>query len=233
MAMLIRRHVGADSRDTALAIRLLGKPKFTRNDMTLTSTTDRGFTLIETMVAVLIAIIGVFSVASVIFVASVTTNNQGSDATRATVYAQDKMEKLLSLDFSTSPPDISSCDQAASSQPSSGSTSCNTTGISAAGWTQGLLAGGSTSPMQASCGSANAGYEDFLDANGNQITGSSCSTLSASPVYVRQWQITDLTPLSSGSHLKQITVAVYALTAQNPAGGIPIAVLTSILTGQN
>ena len=79
---------------------------------------ENGVTLIETMIAVLIAVVGVFSVGALIFQGTVTNKNQGTEVTRATIYAQDKMEKLLSLSFS-------SCTQSASSQPSS----CNTTNI--------------------------------------------------------------------------------------------------------
>lgn len=188
----------------------------------------RGLSLIETMVAVLIALVAVFGLGTVIFIASVTGKNQGTEATRATIYAQDKMEKLLSLDFNTNPPDTSSCNQIASSQP----ISCNTTGITATSWTQGLLAGGSTSPMTF-CASASPGYEDFLDADGIQLTGSGCSALSGTQSYIRQWQITDITPPSGGPALKQITVSVYSLNAENSLGGKPIVVLTSVLSNPN
>lgn len=188
----------------------------------------RGFSLVETMIAVFIALIAVFGLGTVIFIASVTSKNQGSEATRATIYAQDKIEKLLSLDFNTNPADMNSCDQTASSQPAS----CNTTGITGSSWTQGLLAGGSTSPMEF-CASAAPGYEDFLDANGIQLTGSGCSALSGTPSYIRQWQITDLTQPSGVPPMKQITVTVYSLNAENSLGGKPIVVLTSVLADPN
>ena len=60
---------------------------------------EGGVTLIETLIAVLIAVVGVVSVGGLIFQATVTKKNQGTEVTRATIYAQDKMEKLLSLDF--------------------------------------------------------------------------------------------------------------------------------------
>src|SRR6516165_434763 len=98
---------------------------------------DNGVTLIETMAAVGVALIGVFGLGSVIFQATVVNKNRGTELTRATIYAQDKLEKLLSLDFA-------SCTQSASSQPSS----CNTTNITDSGWTQGLLAGGPISSSE-------------------------------------------------------------------------------------
>ncbi len=189
---------------------------------------DQGLGLVEAMIAVAIALIAAFSMGTVIFIASATGKNQGTEATRATIYAQDKMEKLLSLDFNTSGTDASSCVQSASSQPAS----CNTTGITGSSWTQGLLAGGTISPM-ALCGSALPGYEDFLDASGIQLTGSGCSAFTEPPAYIRQWQITDLTQPSGGPPMKQITVAVYSLNAENALGGKPVVVLTSVLSDPN
>lgn len=195
-------------------------------------TTDRGLSLIETMVAVLIALFVVFSLGTVIFIASVTGKNQGTEATRATIYAQDKMEKLLSLGAPTqspvNPPDFTSCTKSASLQPSQ----CNTTGISGSSWTQGLLAGGSLSATTPGCSSVTAGYADFLDTNGMQLTASGCSAITTY-AYVRQWQITDLTPPLNGPPMKQITVAVFAVNAENSLGGKPIVVLTSVLSNPN
>jgi len=183
-----------------------------------------GSTLAETMIAVLVALVGVFSLGGVIFQAMTTNKNQGTEVTRATIYAQDKIEKLLSLDFS-------SCTQTASSQPAG----CNTTGIAASGWTQGLLASGALSPMQATCPSSGAsvGYVDYLDTNGIQLTGTSCSALSGTaPSYIRMWQITDVTTTGAPA-IKNVTVAVYSQNAVNAAGGKPVIIVTSLLSNPN
>ncbi|HET9178395.1 MAG TPA: hypothetical protein VFQ24_08570 [Terriglobia bacterium] len=190
---------------------------------------DSGVTLIETLIAVLIAVIGLFSVGGLIFQATVTNKNQGTEVTRATIYAQDKVEKLLSLDFSN-------CTQAASAQPSG----CNTTNITATGWTQGLLAGGAIGPsVQATCpaSGASVGYIDFLDSNGIQLPGSTaatgCSAISSSDIsYVRMWGITDVAS-TGGPTLKQISVAVYSQSAVNTNSGKPVVVLTSLLSNPN
>jgi hypothetical protein len=205
---------------------------------------DRGVTLVETMVAVAVALIGVFGLGSVIFQASVVNKNRGTELTRATIYAQDKLEKLLSLDFGPSDgTDPLSCTQPASSQPGS----CNTTNISNASWTQGLLAGGPISstvttgpPTAITCPDASGssiGYMDFLDANGLQLPQSglgACSAVTGTAIsYVREWTITDLTPPSGGPALKQITVAVYSENGVNSEGGKPIVVVTSVLSNPN
>jgi len=190
-----------------------------------------GVTLIETMVAILVALVGVFGLGSLVFDATVVNKNQGAEKTRATVYAQDKMEKLLSLDFL-------SCTQAASSQP----TTCNTTGITGSGWTSGLLAGGPLSssqvtgpPVAVNCPAAPGaaiGYTDFLDINGQQLTGA-CSGAASGVSYVREWTITDLTPPTGGPSLKAISVAVYSLSGIGSEGGKPIVLVTSVLSNPN
>jgi Tfp pilus assembly protein PilV len=190
---------------------------------------ESGVTLIETLIAVVIAVVGVFSVGGLIFQGTVTNKNQGTEVTRATIYAQDKMEKLLSLNFSN-------CTQSASSQPSS----CNTTNVNASGWTDGLLAGGAIGPsVQATCPSSgtSVGYIDFLDSNGIQLPGSSgatsCSAITSSDIsYVRMWQISDVAS-TGGPPLKQISVAVYSRSAVNSGSGKPVVVLSSLLSDPN
>jgi Tfp pilus assembly protein PilV len=199
----------------------------------------RGVTLVETMIAVLIALIGVFGLGSLVFQATATNKNQGTETTRATIYAQDKIEKLLSIGTlsSVSTTNFTSCTATASSQPAG----CNTTGITDSGWTQGLLAGGQLGPLQTTCptSGASVGYIDYLDANGGQVTGTCSSIEAAVPAYIRQWEVVDLTssttpPAFTGLPVaKRITVAVYSQVAVNAAGGKPVVVLTSLLSNPN
>ena len=78
---------------------------------------ERGIGLVETMVALLLMIIGLLAVMSLFTVASAGHTNQGDYATRTTEYAQYKMEQLLRLSFSARwphqdlnpPPSMSSC----------------------------------------------------------------------------------------------------------------------------
>lgn len=196
---------------------------------------DRGESLVETMLAVFIALIGVFSMGGVIFQATATNKNQGTEATRATIYAQDKIEKLLSIgapgSVNTTIPNYLTCTQSSSSQPAI----CNSTGVTGSGWTTGLLAGGEIAPRQDTCpaSGASVGYVDYLDANGLQYTGSCGSIASAIVAYVRQWQVQDITPPSGGPTIKQVTVAVYSQTAVNTPNGKPVVVLTSLLANPN
>ena len=192
---------------------------------------DPGVTLVETLLSVLVAVVGVFGLGSLVFQATAINKNQGSEKTRATIYAQDKVEKLLSLNFT-------SCTQSSSSQPAA----CNVTGITDSGWTTGLLAGGPIAagqvtgpPVALNCPGAtgsSAGYTDFLDPNGQQLTGA-CSAVTSGISYVREWTITDLTPPSGGPSLKQLTVAVYSESGLSVEGGKPIVLVTSVLSNPN
>jgi len=156
---------------------------------------ERGLSLLETLVAVTIAAIGAFSMGAVAFLATTTTKNQGTETTRATIYAQDKIEGLMSLAAIASSGTTKSwtnCTQTNATQQAT-YPACNTSGISAANWYTGLLAGGQTGPLQTSCPSAGGtslGYMDFLDVYGNQITATTCAaayTNTTNIGYIRQW----------------------------------------------
>ena len=202
---------------------------------------DCGFTLLETMLALSVALVGVFGIGGVIYIASATSKNQGTETTRATIYAQDKMEKLLSLASvpvsGVTTASFADCTQPVSTQQTS-YPDCNTTGINSAGWVTGLLAGGAISPLQNSCPSSGAstGYMDFMDASGNQLTATSCSTATSSGFsYVRMWQISDSNLFGSTPALKQITVAVYSLavintTSAGAATPAALVILTSYVS---
>jgi Tfp pilus assembly protein PilV len=197
---------------------------------------ERGVTLIETMLATLVATIAVFAICSTVFVATVNTKNQGTETTRAAIYAQDKIEKLLSLGsvvVSGTTASFGNCTQSSATQQAS-FPDCNVTGITGVGWATGLLAGGSTAPL-ASCSAPNVGYMDFLDQNGNQLAGASCSAALTSKTigYIRQWQTQDANTFGTTPALKQITVAVYSLLAVNTNNTRPIVILTSYVSDPN
>ena len=195
---------------------------------------DRGVSLIETMIAVLVALIGVFSIGGLIFQATVTNKNQGTEVTRATIYAQDKMEKLLSLSYAT-------CNQGVSVNPiqcdtASTAGSGGTTGLTGTGWNTGLNAGGALSPIQTTCPTSSSdptlGYVDFLDTEGVQLPRAApggCSTIVTPKAYVRMWKIEDVTGLS-GPYLRKITVAVWSIAAVARTQDKPVVIITSYLS---
>ena len=203
---------------------------------------DRGVSLIETMIAVLIAMIAIVSLGNVVFQATATSKNQGTETTRAVVYAQDKIEKLLSIGATAA--GWAACTQSASTQYAQTGQPCNMSGVSDSGWTVGLLAGGpinssatTTTPVAFTCASvptADRGYVDFLNVNGIQIQNT-CSSISGTSIaYIREWSIVDVaTGFTGGAAMKRITVAVYSNLGVNTGGGKPIVILTSTLSNPN
>jgi hypothetical protein len=137
---------------------------------------ERGTTLIETVIAGGILCVLMAGLLGLISVSTRVTENQGHLAARTTEYAQDKAEQLLSLAFT----DTQTDSRVFPATPTGGT---------------GLTAGGSSSTS-----AAVSGYLDWLDASGNLLT-SSGTTAPANWFYMRVWAVTNLS-----SHLKQITV---------------------------
>jgi len=171
---------------------------------------DRGGTLVETMIAVLVAFIAMSSIGAVVFYAMVQNKNEGAEATRMTSLAREKMEQLLRLSYTDA--------------------TTNTTLITDTGWSVGLTANASTDLAQLSdcpaSGSANEGYVDFLNADGIPLSGSCTAAIAGGFAYVRRWKIT--TVLSGPPGLMQIAVAVYSPNAVRAGGATPMVTLTSL-----
>jgi Tfp pilus assembly protein PilV len=179
---------------------------------------EQGVSIVEAMIAVLISMFVMTALGGVVFQATVQNKNQGVELSRASVYAQDKIETLMNMDWYD-------CTQ---STPLTG---CNTTGITGTGWNTGLLAGG-TLDRAADCptSGASVGYIDYLDANGNQYTGADCSVV-GTYAYQRQWEITDLITTAAGTPgLKRIDVRVWSHNAVNTGATKPSAMLTTYLS---
>jgi len=140
--------------------------------------TERGVTLIETMIAAVVLLIGIGGLLSLLTVAVSQDSGQGDVATRAAVYAQSKMEQLLALSFNDG---------------ASNTTVYPTTPSGGAGL--GGVMGGS-----ASVGGINpkypvTNYVDYLDAGALQTSATGAN-------FMRQWTIST----NSGGNLKTITV---------------------------
>jgi type II secretory pathway pseudopilin PulG len=171
--------------------------------------TNRGVSLVETMIAILVAFIVMSSVGAVIFSSMVANKNQGTEVTRMTALAQEKLEQLVRLRFTD--------------------TATNTTLITDTGWSIGLTASTSTDLNQlAACpggGTDNVGYVDFLDNNGQPLSGACDTAVAAGFGYQRRWKITNVSGVTG---LKQITVVVYAPNAVRAAGAPPTVSLTTL-----
>ena len=179
---------------------------------------EQGVSIIEAMIAVLISMFVMTALGGVVFTATVQNKNQGVEMSRVAVYAQDKIETLMNMDWSD-------CTQ---STPLAG---CNTTGLTGSGWNTGLHAGGSlTYATACPTSGASVGYIDYLDANGNQYTGADCSVL-GTYAYQRQWEITDVITTAAGTPgLKRIDVYVWSKNAVNTGSTAPSVILTTFLS---
>jgi prepilin-type N-terminal cleavage/methylation domain-containing protein len=146
--------------------------------------TERGFSLIETMVALALVLVVAAGVLPLGVLAVSTSENQGHLSSRAAEYAQDKLEQLLALSYGDS-----SSDTRVFPAPELGGS--------------GLTVGGSSNP-------ANPVqlYVDYLDEQGALIPSPSGAP-PAGWYYQRLWQIT-----SPRANLKQITVTATVRRSQ-------------------
>jgi type II secretory pathway pseudopilin PulG len=159
---------------------------------------ERGLSLLETMIAVAILLVAITAVMSLFTVAVAQNANQGEYATRATEYAQDKMEQLLALDFTN----VTTNTTVYPPVPLGG------TGLNA-----GCAGGG--------CGSINLaaplnGYVDYLSASGNLLPNAN------GWFYKRQWRI-DLIAVD----LKRVSVVTTIRTGAG-RGILPTTTLVSM-----
>jgi Tfp pilus assembly protein PilV len=61
---------------------------------------ESGMTLVESMVAILILLVGLLTMAQVLTFSVMASKNLGRDSTKATAYACDRMEQLMSVPIS-------------------------------------------------------------------------------------------------------------------------------------
>jgi prepilin-type N-terminal cleavage/methylation domain-containing protein len=120
---------------------------------------ESGMTLVESMIAMVILLVGLLGLAQVLTLGVIASKAYGRDAGLATAAARDKMEELVGLSFDDTSTNLTT------SPPFSSN------GV-------GLTAGGSIYPADPV-----AGYSDQLDSSGSRT-----STASAAE-YVRQWRI--------------------------------------------
>jgi Tfp pilus assembly protein PilV len=139
---------------------------------------QRGVTLIETMFAAIVLIIGVTGVMA-LFAVSISQNaGQGDVATRTAVYGQDKLEQLMELNFNDAASDTTQYPTASSGGTGLGGTMAGSATV------------GGISPA-----SPVTSYVDYLDAGAQQTSSTGAN-------YMRQWTIST----NAAGNLKTITV---------------------------
>lgn len=182
-----------------------------------------GMSLLETMIALTVLLIVTVGVMSMATVAVETTENQGHLQSRATEYAQDKMEQLISLGYGDGDGGAGTGTDTTVFPP------CSPQTITPAACTTGtgLAVGGSFDPANPVSSPGN-GYVDYLDSAGNLTTASSTTD----PwYYIRVWEI----ELPAGTtNLKRITVTAQVRSTVggtgSGAGALPTATVVSLKT---
>jgi len=162
---------------------------------------ERGFTLLETIVSLGILAVVAAGILPLAIVATKTTENQGHLMARTTEYAQDKLEQLLALSYGDSTSDT----RVFPATPGGGS---------------GLAVGGSVNQA-----APIALYADYLDIDGNVLTGGNPP---ANWYYQRIWQVS---LVAGRTGLKQVSVrAIVRTAAAGGSGLLPQSVVTALKT---
>jgi prepilin-type N-terminal cleavage/methylation domain-containing protein len=164
-------------------------------------TNEKGFTLLETLVALALLLVVAAGVLPLGILAFSTSENQGHLASRAAEYAQDKMEQLLALSYGDSTSDT------------------RVFPASSAGG-KGLEIGGSSSPA-----TPVEKYVDYLDRDGVLLSSPAGTAPPAGWYYKRVWQITQFR-----TNLKQITVTATVQRSAGAWMLNPTATVTALKT---
>jgi prepilin-type N-terminal cleavage/methylation domain-containing protein len=162
---------------------------------------ERGFSLIETMIGLLVLLIVAVGVLPLGLVAIKTSENQGHLMSRVSEYAQDKLEQLIALSYGDATSDTRQFPA-----PELGGS--------------GLTLGGNADPA-----APVAAYVDYLGIDGVLIASANGQP-PAGWYYQRVWEVTSPRP-----NLKQITVTATVRTpALGGIGRTPRATVTALKT---
>jgi Tfp pilus assembly protein PilW len=180
---------------------------------------QRGVTLVETLVAGVVLMIVVVGLLPVFVFGLQTTNTAGDVATRTTEYAQDKMEQLLTLSAVNLGSDgfnDGTSDTTHFPIVTNQTTGCTGTGANTCGL-------GGTMAVSTSIGSIPPAapvtfFVDYLDVNGNLLPSSTTA------YYTRQWKVST----DSTGTLKTITVVASSLQTAGVKGIAPSSTIVCV-----
>jgi type II secretory pathway pseudopilin PulG len=171
-----------------------------------TRSSERGMSLIESMIATVVIMVGLTAVLGLFTVGMAHNQAHGNLASRATTFGQAKMEDLLNIPFGNA----STNTAVFPPTPTGGNGLCNLLATQSCG---------SVDPAAA----LNNGYSDYLDYDGTTVTSTQMCGAQLCWFYRRQWFI----QADTTGNLKTITVRT---TAKRTAGSAapPFTVLMSV-----
>jgi type II secretory pathway pseudopilin PulG len=157
-----------------------------------------GMSILEVLIALSLLLITSVGIMALATMAMTTTEDQGHLMARATEYAQDKMEQLISLAYGDSVTDTTQF-------PAVGSGG------------SGLTVGGSSDPSSPVT-TPGTGYVDYLDISGNPVAST------GSWYYIRVWKIES----ASTNLKKITVTAKVRSGVGHPGGALPQATVVSL-----
>lgn len=178
--------------------------------------TERGVTLMETMVAAVMLMIAAAGLLPIFALGIQATHQQGDMATRTTEYAQDKMEQLLNLNSININSDGFNDGTTDTTVFPANPSGCTGTGTNICGLGGTMLANSTVGAIPPAA--AVSKYVDYLDLNGNLLTSSTGA------YYTRQWSIST----DSTATLKTITVVATSSQTAGVKGNAPSTKLVCV-----
>ena len=165
----------------------------------LNRNSQRGMTLVETMIALAVLFVMAGGMLGIGAVAMLTAENQGHLAARTAEYAQDKLEQLMSIPFANTDMDTFTVTPTVNCVQFLVNSACTTPN-------SGLTVTGTSDPAcsEPGHGACVNNFVDYLDIGGKPLGGG--VTAPASWYYRRVWLVEDISPFGVGT-LKRITVS--------------------------
>jgi prepilin-type N-terminal cleavage/methylation domain-containing protein len=157
---------------------------------------DRGFTLIETLVAMGILVVGVVALAQ-LFAISTHSNVSSKSTTFTVILAQQKLEQLRGLTWGFDTLGLPESDLSTDLTAVSQQSGCPTPAGGGSG------TGLSASPSGSLIANV-AGYVDYLDGNGCVLGGGSSAPTGT--VYIRRWSVEPLPTNPNNTLILQVLV---------------------------
>lgn len=170
----------------------------------MSAKSERGFSLLEVLIASTILTVGVLSLGQM-FALSTQTNMASKNTSYAAILAEQKMEELRALTWGFDRDGLPLSDVSSNTAVSPETTTGGT----------GLAPSPSTSLQENT-----TGYVDFVDRYGQKITSNNGTTPADSAIYTRRWSIEPLPNNPNNTLIIQVLVTPYRNRGQADQGSV-------------